>query len=205
MLRDHRTTEQLKAIVNRAGSGHPTREVERAKRELTLRREPEEAAFQRKLTLSSTVSAVIGAFLVVWPLLMLGTLRLSGFGHATDPGVHPGEPFVFRHFDQLFIGVAVLQSVAGLLLFGGGLATRARRPIGPRLVAIALWMGISYAIAFTLMTIPSVFAFGGPLVVWLGFSLMAVLNTAFWAFVLWLPLRFFSSPRTREACTAWTG
>jgi len=56
MLRDHRTTEQLEALVDRAGSGHPTREVERAKRELTLRQEPEEAAFQRKLTLSATVS-----------------------------------------------------------------------------------------------------------------------------------------------------
>ena len=197
-MRDHSTTETLERVVGPERASHTPRVVARAERELSLRGGTEEAAFQRKLRLGGTLCAVAGVFCAVWPVLLL--TAFSRFG-PTDRPSNPELPFMFRHFDQIFIAVGVLQTFVGLLLLAGGILVRSRRLVGPRLVAAALYFVLFYILAFTVTLIPSIGSSGFARPSAVVFVLLAVLNSFAWAFTLWLPLRFFTSPRVRLVCS----
>jgi hypothetical protein len=197
-MRDHSNIATLRRVVGPERGQHSPRVVARAERELALRSGTEEAAFQRKLRLSGTICAVIGAFCVVWPVIMLTTFR--SFGPADQPS-DPNLPFMFRHFDQIFVAVGLLQAVVGAFLLSGGLLIRSRKPSGLRLVVAALSLVLFYIVAFTITFVPAAGfkGFPGPFAVM--FFVFAILNGAVWAFALWFPLRFFRSPRVCEACS----
>jgi len=197
-LRIHRTTGELREIVAAASPAYTPRLVALATRELALRCSTEEQAFERKVILSATAAAIVGAICVVWPILLLSLFRTFAPG-STSPAT--SMPFPFSHFARIFTGVAVFQVFEGLLLFAGGMATRSRSPIGPRLVSAALLLGLAYIVVFSVVFIPSVSAFpvSGPFnVVFVAFALF---NSAFWGFLLWLPFRLFSSRRVRAFCS----
>jgi hypothetical protein len=195
-MRNHRTTADLQRIVGSDRGQSSARLVADAERELLLRAGSEETAFARKVRLSANACIGIGGFCLVWPGLML--LVFGAGQNQGSPPTGPTGPFLFRHFDDIFVGVGVLQAICGLLLLLGGLATRVRRSIGPTLISVVLGIAALYLVAFTLASIQAVTI--GP-AVFVGFFLgfMAV-NDALFLFLLWLPFRFFRSPRVREFC-----
>lgn len=197
-MRDHSNTATLERVIGPERARHSPRVVARAERELALRSGTEEATFQHKLRLSGTICAVVGGFCVVWPVILLTASRAFG---PTDRPSDPTLPFMFRHFDQIFVAVGLLQAVVGVLLLWGGLLTRSRKPLGPRLVVAALYVLLFYIVAFTISFVPTVGSkvFPGPFTAL--FFVFAVLNGAAWAFALWFPLRFFRSVRVSEACS----
>jgi hypothetical protein len=122
---------------------------------------------------------------------MLTTFR--AFGPADQPS-DPNLPFMFRHFDQIFVAVGLLQAVVGAFLLSGGLLIRSRKPSGPRLVVAALSLVLFYIVAFTITFVPAAGfkGFPGPFAVM--FFVFAILNGAVWAFALWFPLRLLVVP-----------
>ncbi len=167
-----------------------------AERELMLRAGSEETSFARKVRLSANACIGIGVFFLVWPGLMLLVFG-AGQSHI-GPAPNPTDPFLFRHFDDLFISVGILQALCGLLLLLGGLGIRARRSFGPALIAAVLGIAALYIVVFTVMSIPTLTIAPGLFAAFfIGFM---VVNDALFLFLLWLPLRFFTSPRVRELC-----
>jgi len=196
-MRDHHTTSELQSIVGAERANGTPSEIACAERELALRTGSEESSFQRKLSLSGTVSGVLGALFLVSPLLLLAFLPAFGVSPSTTG---PPRPFISQYFHMLVAVVGLLQAVCGALLLTGGIGIRFRKPFGPRLISLAVLLGIADIVLLTLASIPTVRAFRAPA----GFAILllalALLNTVFWASLLSLPLRFFVSPRVREAC-----
>jgi hypothetical protein len=197
-MRDHSTTAMLERVTGPERAQHAPNVVARAERELALRSSTEGAAFLRKVRLSGTICAVIGAFCIVWPVIML--TASSAFGPA-DRAPDPNLPFMFRYFDQIFVAVGLMQAVVGALLLSGGLLIRSRKPLGPRLVVAALYILLLYIVAFTISFVPTVGSKGFPGPFAALFFVFAIFNGAVWAFALWFPLRFFRSARVRQACS----
>ena len=199
-MRDHRTTAELQRIVELGRNTCSRRALASAERELALRQESEEALFERKLNRIGVIAAVIGAVCVLWPALLL-----ASFGQIEMPSgpVDPNEPFVFRHFHTLWLAVGVFQAVCGALLLSGGVALRLRKPIGPWLIDAVIILAMSYVVLFTGSIFP-MFISDAHLPISLLFITFSLASAAFWLFLLWLPLRFFSSPRVRESCNSAT-
>ena len=197
-MRNHNTTPDLQRIVGSDRPLNSARAVAAAERELRLRAGSEEAAFARKIRLSANACIGVGSFCLVWPTLMLFVFG-AGQTHISPPS-HPTGPFMFRHFDDIFVGVGILQALCGLLLLLGGLGTRAHRTVGPTLISIVLGIAALYIVAFTVAAIPTM-AIGPDVFVGVFLGIMVV-NDAFFLFLLWLPFRFFTSPRVREFCRA---
>jgi Kef-type K+ transport system membrane component KefB len=188
-VRNHQTTAVLKQILAQPSRHEPSL-VASAARELSLRVQGEESLFERKVRLSAGAALVVGALCIVWSLLILALFPLS-----QAPEAPPSAPFVFRHFDAMFLSVGVFQAVVGLFLFLGGLLTRRRRPLGRILVLVALYLLVAYVVAFTTVMLLSG---SGPIP--FAFALFALVNAGVFGFLLWLPIRFFSSPRVRFYC-----
>src|SRR5438477_10216716 len=120
-MRNHLTTAELQAVVNEGSGQHTARQVASAVRELALRAGGEQAAFERKFRLSANACAILGAFFVIWPVLML----VLFVGSRAQPRAHENSSsFLFRHFDDFFLAIGVLQAFSGVLLLAGGLASR---------------------------------------------------------------------------------
>jgi hypothetical protein len=123
--------------------------------------------------------------------------------HAFEPGSIP-QPreasFPFPQFDRIFVGTGICQALCGALLLLGGLAVRQRRALGPKLIRASLLLALLYVVAFTVMFLPSAFTLSRPGATAFVFMAFAFFNSALWGFLLWLPLRFFSSPRVRMYC-----
>ena len=166
----------------------------RAARELALRGQGEEALFERKVRLSATAALVVGAFCIIWPALFL-LLPLP----PPQPS-SPEAPFMFRHFDTIFRAIGLFQGVLGVLLLFGGIFTRKRRPLGPKLVLAALSLAFAYVVVFSLGFLATTAGSGAPLFFLAIFCLIALANASLFGFLLWVPLRFFSSPRVRAHC-----
>lgn len=197
-MRNHRTTTELESIIGRNRLQYTDRVVASAERELLLRGEREEALFQRKLSRSGAISAVIGGFCIVWPALML--VAFSNADHAFPSSVDPTEPFVFRNFGLLFTVVGVLQLACGVLLLVGGIALRRRNRIGPMVTMIPIVLAMTYVVGFNVLLFPGGMLSSAPLPVSFIFLAFSMVWSAFLVFLLWIPLRFFASPRVREAC-----
>ncbi len=195
-MRNHRTTADLQRIVGSARDQSSARLVAEAERELRLRASSEETAFARKVRLSANACIGIGSFCLVWPGLMLLVFG-AGQNRISAPS-SPSGPFLFRHFDDIFIGVGILQALCGLLLLLGGLGTRARRSVGPTLISVVLGIAALYVVAFTVVATPT--AAIGPAVFVVFFLGFMIVNDALFLFLLWLPFRFFTSPRLRAFC-----
>ena len=195
-MRNHQTTATLQQILAEP-SLHSPSVVARAARELSLRGQGEEALFERKVRLSARAALIVGAFCLVWPVLILGLVPRPPAHEASA-----SAPFLFRHFDAMFFYVGVFQAVVGALLLLGGLLTARRRPAGRVLVLVALFFVLSYVVAFTLMFAATPFGEPFPLPFAVIFVAFAVVNASIFGFLLWLPIRFFLSPRVRSYCRA---
>jgi hypothetical protein len=110
---------------------------------------------------------------------------------------------LFHHSSTLpfFATGCILQASCGVLLFLGGLATRARRLIGPFLIAIAIGIAAFCVVCFAVFSIPAMsfspFLFFILLVI---FLVILLAQTCVLLALLWLPLRFFLSPRVLAFC-----
>ncbi len=198
-MRNHRTTSELQSIVGSDRANHSQRTIAAAERELALRADGEEALFQRKLTRSGLICAGIGLLCVLWPAALL---LLSTQAGMPTQGPGPDAPFVFRHFNTIFMVTGWLQILCGTLLVSGGLAVRARRRIGPSLLASVIGVAMLWVVGFSLLFPLGVVLGSAPglfVVLIVGFS---TAWSAFLLFLLWLPLRFFISPRVRLACAS---
>jgi hypothetical protein len=96
-VRNHQTTAVLKQILAQPSRHEPSL-VASAARELSLRVQGEESLFERKVRLSAGAALVVGALCIVWSLLILALFPLS-----QAPEAPPSAPFVFRHFDAMFL------------------------------------------------------------------------------------------------------
>ena len=201
-MRNHRTSAELQAIVGVDRSRHTSREVANAETELAIRTGSEEVAFDRKLQKSGTACLIVGALFILWPLAMLG--MFTAMRDAPVPA-DPSAPFLFRHFSEVFVSVGILQVIAGVLLLFGGIGTKRRKRYGPRLIVAALGIGLAYVVVFMVLFLVSFALEGQPVTTTIVFAGFSVIMSALWAFLLWLPLRFFTSPRVREACIGTAG
>jgi len=192
-MRNHQATEALQSIVAEPQLYSPAT-VARASCELALRGQGEEALFERKVRISATAALVVGAFCVVWPAIIL-LMPLP-----PPQAASPNAPFMFRHFDAIFKYLGLFQAVLGALLLFGGIFTRKRQPLGPTLVVAALALALAYDIVFSVGFIVTATGFGGPAFFAAFFCLMALANASLFGFLLWLPIRFFASPRVRTYC-----
>jgi len=197
-MRDHRTTQELEQIVGPRRDSQPPRSVASAERELRLRSGGEAELFERKLSRSGAIGAAIGAFCVVWALVALVPF-LALRGGEQFP-VQPDAPVLFRWFDRFFVGVAALQGLCGLLLLVGGLGLRGRKPWAPVVASVPLALAMAYCVVFTVAFIQTAVSFNGAGVIGFGFAGFALVMDALFLFLLWLPMRFFLSPRVRQAC-----
>jgi hypothetical protein len=197
-MRNHRTTEELERIVGSVGDSYSPRLVESARRELRLRGGNESELFDRKVSRAGTIAAWVGAVCVVWPLVLL--VPLAALGPSTSLPHDPNAPFLFRSFNWLFTSVALLQVVCGCLLLVGGFGLRARKRWAPLVVSAPIVIAMAYDVAFTVAFVQGAFSFGGPAAFGSAFAFFGLVNAVFWLFLLWLPLRFFWSPRVKWAC-----
>ncbi len=195
-MRNHRTTAELQEIVGPRRSESSPKLIASAERELAHRAEGEEAIFQRKLTRSGVICAAIGAFCLVWPALILLAFFLMGMGAHSDS---PDDPFIFRHFNLIFVAVGCLQFTCGVLLLSGGLAVRSRKRIGPLLIAAAILLTTLYIVAFT-TSLPLGGFTHAPWFFVIMFSTFSVAWGVLLLFLLWIPFRFFVSHRVKQAC-----
>jgi hypothetical protein len=197
-MRNHRTTEELERIVSSGGGPYSTRLLASAQRELRLRNGNESGFFDRKLSRSGSIAAWVGAVCIVWPLVLL--VPFLALGPSVQAPPEPNAPVLFRSFGWLFTSVAVLQVICGCLLLVGGLGLRARKRWAPSVVSAPIVIAMVYDVAFTVVFVQGAFSFAGPAAFGSAFAFFALVNAVFWLFLLWLPLRFFSSPRVKQAC-----
>jgi hypothetical protein len=194
------TTDRLLEIVGPLRASYTSDVIAAAEMELRCRTMPEADLFQRKVRRAGTICAAIGGFCAFWGALM------APFGFffffAGTPLPRGEAHFVFRHFDSLYIGGAIAQSLAGLLLLVGGIGLRRLESYGVRTVAGILWLAEAGIVAFTVYWIWSLAQMAGPDLFAAVMAIAGVLMSALWAFVLWLPLRFVRSRRVRQLCRA---
>lgn len=172
--------------------------VAAAEAELVRRSAGGEERLLRKVRRAATVCAVLGAFVMVWGLSM------AAFGVSTlgPSGVEPlTEPFVFRHFRIIYVVGAILEGIAGGILLWGGLELRKLRSRGRFLVVAVLWLGFAMIAVFTVVSFLSLPWLGTHGSAPVGMWVAGLINAAFWSFLLWLPYRFFTSARVRNACS----
>ena len=195
-MRNHQTTEALKRILAEPHL-QPSSVVASASRELALRVQNEGGMFERKVRISATAAAIVGGFCVVWPLLILSLVPSP-----PEQTLSRDSPFVFRHFNALFFYVGIFQAVVGALLLSGGLLTRRRKPTGRWLILAALFLALAYVVLSSASFIEAAFSFRAPWPFALFFVAASLGSAALFGFLLWLPTRFFLSPRVREHCRA---
>jgi hypothetical protein len=198
-MRNHRTTEELERIVGLAIGSHSPRLVASAQRELRLRSGNENELFDRKLSRSGSIAAWVGVICIVWPLVLL--VPFAALGPSLPPSPDPNAPFLFRSFSRLFTSVALLQAVCGCLLLVGGLGLRARKRWAPFVVSAPIIIAMAYDVVFTAAFVQGASSFAGSAAFGSAFAFFALLNAVFSLFLLWLPLRFFWSPRVKQACS----
>jgi hypothetical protein len=192
------TVEELLRMIGSGRSDHSAVSVAAAEAELVRRTAGEEELFRRKVRRSGTICAVVGGLVAAWGLL-LAVLGVTTFGSQVADFSDSGS-FPFRHFEVIYVGGAVLEAVAGLVLLVGGLTLRRLDPRGRLLILGVLWLAFGFIVVFTLAWVGNgVFDSSlGPLP-W--FMVVAgIANSLFWGFLLWLPYRFFASKRLRAAC-----
>jgi hypothetical protein len=197
-MRDHRTTQELELIVGPKRESQPPRSVASAERELRLRSEGEAELFERKLSRSGAIAAGTGVVCIVWALVALIPFLVLRGGEQFP--VDPNAPLLFRWFDRFFVAVAALEELCGILLLVGGLGLRKRKPWAPVVASVPLVLVVVYCLVFTVGFVQAAFSFKAPSVMGFGFAGFALVIDALWLFLLWLPMRFFLSPRVRQAC-----
>jgi hypothetical protein len=190
------STAGLLEIVGARRSGFPPELVAEAEKELTARAAPEALLFRAKVRRSGTICAILGGLGGGWGLAMAVMARLF----FSDVGPTNSNDFLFRHFNTIYFLVACGQAVAGTVLLVGGLELRKLRDRGRRLVLSVLWLVMGYFALFTAWWVSYMtLQFPAePMTI-----IMAVFGVAIsgaWAFLLWLPIRFFHSPRVEQAC-----
>ncbi len=198
-MRNHRTTKELERIIGPAIGSFSPRLVASAQRELRLRSGNETELFDRKLSRSGSIAAWVGAMCVVWPLVLL--VPFVALGPSMLPPPDPNPPFLFRSFNRLFASTALMQAVCGCLLLVGGLGLRARKRWAPFVISVPIIIAMAWNVVFTAAFVQAASSFAGPGALGSAFAFFGLLNALFWLFMLWLPLRFFWSPRVKQACS----
>ena len=193
-----RSTEELLAIIGSARSQHTADEIAAAETELRARTSTEPNLQVQKLRRAGLICALVGGLLFGW-----GAIGGAVFG-ATILKQAPAPPesssFMFRHFNLLFVGTALLEAALGLALLIGGLAVRRLRRWGVKPILFAIWGFIAFCIVFTIEWIVTLFTeFGHVGAVGMVMSVFALAMAAFWVFLLYLPIRYFRSDRVRNA------
>ncbi|MDH3253998.1 MAG: hypothetical protein OEM62_03325 [Acidobacteriota bacterium] len=192
------TTEALLQILGSERSSYPTDLVAAAESEVSRRTAGEEELFRTKIERSGTICIWLGGFFVVWGLSM----ALMGLFVFETGGPAHEESFVFRNFNVLYVGGAILQAVTGLGLLWGGMGLRKLQDVGRIIVLAVLWVGFACLLLFTVAMLSDVVSYAeASVLLALIMAAGVTANSVFWAFLLWLPLRFFRSPRVREVCS----
>jgi hypothetical protein len=196
-MKDHRSTEELLEIVGPARQANLPERVAAAESELRSRTASEEALFGAKARKIGTLCAWLGGLFLAWGIAFV-PIGLSFFSEMQPKTGQ--EPFLFRNFNIFFVGVAILEAIAGALLLVGGLKFRRGSDLGRKLILLVLWMTMAYVVLFTVswvLSVPSQLGPGGfPLVMVFFGILMAVA----WCALLLLPVRYFRSSRVRQLC-----
>ncbi len=197
-MKDHRSTEELLEIVGPSRASYAAEAVAAAEGELRSRTGTEQELFTAKGRKIGTVCAWLGGLFVIWGLVFI-PIGLS-FLSDREP-VTAESSFLFMHFDVVFVGGAALEALAGALLLMGGMGFRKRRERGRRLILVVLWIAVLYVVVFTSGMVVSLYqlASGG---LRLGMAVVSVLMAGAWCLLLWLPIRYFRSPRVRQLCQA---
>jgi hypothetical protein len=196
-VKDHRSTEELLEIVGSGRSGNLPETVAAAELELKSRTATEEALFGAKARKIGTVCAWLGGLFLVWGLAFV-PIGLSFFSEVQPTTGQ--EPFIFQNFKMFFLAVAALEAIAGALLLVGGLRFRKGKDIGRRLILGVLWVTVAYVVVFTVFWAFSMPKQVGPGGFPIAMIVIGLLMAAGWCLLLWLPIRYFRSPRVRQLC-----
>ncbi len=199
-MRNHQTTAALMRIAGSDRGVHSPHIVAGAECELRLRTGNENELFLRKISRFGAISALLGVMAFISSsgfLFVFASIGMPSNASATDSSASPSG-----WMEILFIASACFQAISGILLFSGGIGLRSRSHWAPSITAIP----IIYAMCCTAVSAIAIgysflsMTLSGPIFLGVAFSLFATANTAFWLFLLWMPLRFVLSPRVKYEC-----
>jgi len=188
------STQNLLRVVGVDRALHTREEIDSAEAELSARAASGDDTQRRKLRRAATICAFLGVLFMLW-----GAVAGSFMGAALFNEERSADaPAEVRYFNMMFIGTAILESLSGLALLVGGIGLRRLRAWGTQPIIGAILAGITFTVIFTCYWIFSLFTeFGSVGIFKYVMAGFAVLMSAFWCYILWLPLRYFR--RVREA------
>ncbi len=184
-----KSTDELINIINADREKYPEEEIVRAAEELKARTSDKTNIFRCKIKKHSRTVAVVGGLMFAFGIL--GTIiKLT-----TPPSTSSPENtlFLFRNFDFVFICVTIFEAISGVLFLTGGLLLGKYKELGRRLIIISLSLVILYLLLFTAVWQTSLLKVPGSILM----SIVGIIISLFFAWLLWIPLRYFMSPRVK--------
>jgi len=196
MAREPRSIEELLRIVGGERDAHSPDEVAEAEAELKERLGASEELFSKRLRRAGSITAALGLLTGIMPLWAT-LMFVAQVGSPPMP-----LPNDWRGLAGLAATCAAfaLQTVIGFVLFFSGLAFRRRKEWARKTILAIIWIAIAYCLGSVVVweiAIPITMGLSGETI---GFMIIGPAVTAIWLLILWVPKRYFSSPRVRQAC-----
>ncbi len=185
-----KSTDELINIISADREKYPEEEIVRAVEELKARTSDETNIFRGKIKKHSRTVAVIGGLMFAFGIL--GTImKLTTTSSSISSPENPS--FIFRNFDFIFICVTIFEAISGGLFLTGGLLLGKYKELGRRLIIISLSLVILYLLLFTAVWQASLLKVPGSILM----AIVGMIISLFFAWLLWIPLRYFMSPRVK--------
>ncbi len=193
----NKSLDDLMKIIGSNRSDYSDDVIREAEAEIKNRTSNETGDFIGRIRKYGRIVAFIGGVMLLWAVLVL----IMSFGHLSGKPI-PDEnaSFMARNFSVIFYMAGTLQIIIGGMLFVGGLAFRAQKEWGRKLLLIIIGIGIFYIIGFLIFWEIMLISIAGLDGHTIAMAIGGLIISSLFLMMLWMPFKYFKSKRVKDAC-----
>ena len=191
----NKSLDELMRIIGEDRANYSEDEVIEAEAELKTRSSGAEDELKDKIKTYGRIMAFLGAAMLFSAVMIIPFIT----GMSSErPAPDANASFIEKNFDKMFFAAGGLQLIGGGILFVGGLALRAFKDWGRKLIVFIIGVGLVYIVGFFIFWEITLLIMGGVSTHTIIMAIVGIFMSSLFFMVLLKPFKFFRSQRVKD-------